>query len=261
MVLSDPSRLGQVFLNLIVNAIQALPDGSPSEQLIRIGVRPSADGNWVEVSVEDSGHGIPADRLERIFDPFYTTKAIGKGTGLGLSISRNVVTSMGGRIDVESQLGRGSKFTVVVPRMQETELAIDPAPESTEAPLSSRSLNILVLDDDVMVARSIGRILGSQHEVTICTRGSEALKLLDQADFHVIFCDVMMPEMNGLEFFALLRERRSWLAERLVFMTGGLFIQAVRDQLEALDNPCIAKPFQPEAVLEAVRRSMYRRAS
>lgn len=261
LVLSDPSRLGQVFLNLIVNAIQALPEGSPSEQLIHIDVGPAKDPRWVEVSVEDSGHGIPEDRLERIFDPFYTTKPIGKGTGLGLSISRNVVTSMGGRIDVVSQIGKGSKFTVSVPAIQDGDLPDDVAPKSAEAPLSSRSLNILVLDDDVMVARSIGRILGAQHQVTICTRGNEALKVIDQSDFHVVFCDVMMPEMSGLEFFSRLRERRSLLAQRLVFMTGGLFIQEIREQLNKLDNPCISKPFQPEAVLDAVRRSMYRRAS
>ncbi len=260
-IMSDPSRLGQVFLNLIVNAIQALPEGTPSEQLIRIDVQPASDGKWIEVSVEDSGHGIPEDRLERIFDPFYTTKPIGKGTGLGLSISRNVVTSMGGRIDVQSQLGKGSRFTVVLPAERDLESATRAVPVPSDSPLSLHSLNILVLDDDVMVARSIGRILGAQHQVTICTRGSEALTVIDQSEFHVVFCDVMMPEMNGLEFYSRLRERRSLLAERLVFMTGGLFIQEVRDQLSVLDNPCISKPFQPEAVLEAVRRSMYQKAS
>jgi CheY-like chemotaxis protein len=87
------------------------------------------------------------------------------------------------------------------------------------------------------------------------------LTAIDQTEFHLVFCDVMMPEMNGLDFLARLRERRSVLAQRLVFMTGGLFIQEVRDQLKMLDNPCISKPFQPEAVLEAVRRSIYQNAS
>lgn len=259
-VMSDPSRLGQVFLNLIVNAIQALPEGNPSEQLIRISVRPSADRNWVEVSIEDSGHGIPTDRLERVFEPFYTTKPIGKGTGLGLSISRNVLTSMGGRIEVRSEVGKGSTFTVILPTGAEAESRELVAIGSGDAPAPPPSLNILVLDDDVMVARSIARILGTQHQVTICTRGSEALTVVGQQDYHVVFCDVMMPEMNGLEFLARLRELDSPLAPKLVFMTGGLFIQEVRDQLKQLDNPCISKPFQPEAVLEAVRRSMVQSA-
>lgn len=254
-VVADPSRLGQVFLNLIINAIQALPEGSPSEQLIRIVVRPSADGEWVNASVEDSGHGIPEDRLERIFEPFYTTKPIGKGTGLGLSISRNIVISFGGHIEVQSQLGKGSVFTVALPVCSHcvTEPSNSAKPE---APTLTHALAILVLDDDVMVARSIARTLGTQHQVTVCTRGAEALSMLSERSYDVIFCDVMMPEMGGLEFLSRLSAIRPELAERVVFMTGGLFIPDLRERLDQVPNLCIAKPFQPEAVLDAVRRSI-----
>lgn len=256
LVVADQSRLGQVFLNLIINALHALPEGSPTEQLIRIAVSPAPTEGWIEVSIEDSGHGIPEDRLERIFEPFYTTKPIGKGTGLGLSISRNVVTSMGGRIEVESSVGKGSKFTVILAAQPLETRDSEPAEPPSESPLSSRPLSILVLDDDVMVARSIARILGTHHQVTICTRGSEALEMAALNDYQVVFCDVMMPEMNGIEFHEKLRNVQSTLAQRLVFMTGGLFITEVRERLSQLPNPCISKPFQPEAVLDAVRRSV-----
>lgn len=256
-VVADPSRLGQVFLNLIVNAMQALPEGSPSEQLIRITVRASDDGAWVLASVEDSGHGIPTDRLERIFEPFYTTKPIGKGTGLGLSISRNIVTSFGGHIEVDSELGKGATFTVALP-VSETQAANAPASaQPAEAPMSTRPLSILVLDDDVMVARSIARTLGTQHQVTVCTRGGEALSLLTERAYDLVFCDVMMPEMSGLEFLSRLSALRPALTGRVVFMTGGLFIPDLRERLSEVPNICIAKPFQPEAVLDAVRRSMH----
>jgi PAS domain S-box-containing protein len=255
-IIADPSRLGQVFLNLIANAIQALPEGSPSEQLIRVEVLPAADAQSIEVNIEDTGHGIPADRIERIFEPFYTTKPIGKGTGLGLSISRNTVTSMGGHIDVTSQLGKGTRFTVVLPLRRERAADMPPSDTPSEAPLSSRLLSILVLDDDVMVARSIARTIGTQHKVTICTRGSEALDLVSQWEFDLVFCDVMMPEMSGLEFLSRLRSLQPALAKRLVFMTGGLFIPDIREQLDQLQNLCISKPFQPGAVLDAIRRSM-----
>ncbi|HMA96621.1 MAG TPA: ATP-binding protein, partial [Polyangiaceae bacterium] len=255
-VVADPSRLGQVFLNLIVNAIQALPEGSPSEQLIRIVVRASADGEWVHASVEDSGHGIPEDRLERIFEPFYTTKPIGKGTGLGLSISRNIVVSFGGHIEVKSALGKGSAFTVALPVCNHCVVTEPSNSAKPDAPPITRALAILVLDDDVMVARSIARTLGTQHQVTVCTRGAEALTMLADRSYDVVFCDVMMPEMSGLEFLSRLSTIRPELAERVVFMTGGLFIPDLRERLDQVPNLCIAKPFQPEAVVEAVRRSM-----
>jgi CheY-like chemotaxis protein len=248
--------LGQVFLNLIVNAMQALPEGSPSEQLIRITVRASEDGAWVLASVQDSGHGIPTDRLERIFEPFYTTKPIGKGTGLGLSISRNIVTSFGGHIEVESELGKGSIFTVALP-VSEAQAESIPTAHAPEASATSRPLSILVLDDDVMVARSIARTLGTQHHVTVCTRGGEALSLLTERAYDLVFCDVMMPEMSGLEFLSRLSAVRPNLTGRVVFMTGGLFIPDLRERLSEVPNICIAKPFQPGAVLDAVRRSMH----
>ena len=109
----DPGKLGQVFLNLVVNAAQALPDGRIDEHWIRVGIEQSDE--LVVVRVQDTGPGIPADLQARIFDPFYTTKPVGEGTGLGLAICHSIVNQMGGEISLESELGRGTTFTVKLP--------------------------------------------------------------------------------------------------------------------------------------------------
>ena len=112
-VLGDESRLSQVFLNLLVNAAQAIPEGRPGEHVVRVTLEPGE--GLVVVTVEDTGCGIPAANLRRIFDPFFTTKPIGIGTGLGLAISHGIVAALGGEIDVTSEPGRGSTFRVSVP--------------------------------------------------------------------------------------------------------------------------------------------------
>ena len=114
---ANEARLVQVFLNLLVNAAQALPDGHAEENEIRVTTDPGADGSVI-VEVSDTGTGIPPEVMERLFEPFFTTKAIGQGTGLGLPICRNIVEGLGGRITVQSELGKGSTFRVTLPAAQ-----------------------------------------------------------------------------------------------------------------------------------------------
>ena len=114
-VLGDASRLGQLFLNLVMNAAQALPEGNPEEYLLRVCIAPADEGDAVVVEVTDSGEGIPADVLPRIFDPFFTTKPVGVGIGMGLSISHAIAEAHGGSIQVESEPGRGTTFRVRLP--------------------------------------------------------------------------------------------------------------------------------------------------
>lgn len=111
MALGSETRLGQVFLNLLVNAAQAMPEGRHNANTIRVATR--ADGqDYVRVEIQDSGQGIPPELRERIFDPFFTTKAVGEGTGLGLAICRRLVVEMGGEISFDSEVGRGTTFHV-----------------------------------------------------------------------------------------------------------------------------------------------------
>ncbi|MFL5345306.1 MAG: sensor histidine kinase [Hyalangium sp.] len=112
-VRGNESRLGQVFLNLLINAVQAIEDGAPDRNEVDVHMR--QEGSWVVVEIQDSGHGIPPDLLKLIFDPFFSTKPVGVGTGLGLSICHGIVTGMGGDISVESTVGRGTCFKVKLP--------------------------------------------------------------------------------------------------------------------------------------------------
>ncbi|MGE5756722.1 MAG: ATP-binding protein, partial [Planctomycetaceae bacterium] len=113
LVICAPAQINQVFLNLLVNALQAIE--ATSKEGGRIEIRTRAAGDEVIVEVADDGRGIPAELLPRIFDPFFTTKAVGEGTGLGLSISHGIVSDHGGRIEVESTPGQGSRFRVILP--------------------------------------------------------------------------------------------------------------------------------------------------
>jgi two-component system NtrC family sensor kinase len=124
-VRGNESRLGQVFLNLLINAAQAIEAGCPERNQVDVHLR--EEGPWVVVEVQDTGHGIPADLLKLIFDPFFSTKPVGIGTGLGLSICHGIVIAMGGEISVESTVGRGTCFRVRLPIAAKAMAAARPA--------------------------------------------------------------------------------------------------------------------------------------
>jgi two-component system cell cycle sensor histidine kinase/response regulator CckA len=238
------ARLGQVFLNLILNAAHAIGEGDVGNNEIAVGVERREATSEVLISIRDTGVGIPADRLTKIFDPFFTTKPVGVGTGLGLSICRNITEALGGHIDVTSEVGVGSTFTVILPSSEQRQ-PLHAQPSSRPPAQSTRSLRVLVVDDDVFVGRSIRRLLRPQHEVTLALSGRQALSLIRNAEFDVVFCDVMMPEMTGMELHAAVSKQDPWLSERFVFITGGPFTPEARQLFDRVTNPCIQKPFTP----------------
>ncbi|HEY1416373.1 MAG TPA: PAS domain S-box protein, partial [Myxococcaceae bacterium] len=183
MVKANESRLGQVFLNLLLNAAQAIPDGAAAENEIRIRTRTDGLGRAV-VEVSDTGRGIPEDLRARVFDPFFTTKPVGEGTGLGLSICLGIVRSLGGEILLESEVGKGSAFRVALPAHQpERATAVFPAPE---LPPPQR-VKLLVVDDEPYICTAIQRLLRREHRVTALTTVREALALLETGErFDVI---------------------------------------------------------------------------
>lgn len=237
-VRADASRLGQVFLNLLVNAAHAIEDGHVEANEIRVRVH--ADRAFVYVEIEDTGVGIPASVLPRIFDPFFTTKPAGVGIGLGLSISDRIVESFGGSITVTSKLGFGSTFRVALPIAEHPPLG--PVAEQV-LPTLARS-RILMIDDEAAVGRSIRLLLAPDHEVINVTRALDGLAQLEAGQvFDMILCDVMMPEMSGIELFAQLQARFPTYTKRTVFMTGGAFTSQARDALESLGTARLEKPF------------------
>jgi signal transduction histidine kinase len=245
MVSANESRLGQVVLNLVVNAAQAIPEGQADSNEIRVSTRATDDGR-VLVDVSDTGSGIPSENLERIFDPFFTTKAVGVGTGLGLAICHRIVNELGGHITVESELGKGSRFRLSLPAVRERSLPPKPA---SQVPPKARRQRILIVDDEETLARAIERSLRPDHDVVVVMRAKEALTLIEGGErFDVILTDVMMPEMTGMDMYERLRQVAPEQAEHVVFLTGGAFTPAAREFLDSVPNPIIEKPFEPKSL-------------
>ena len=249
-VVGDRSALGQVLLNLILNATQALPEGrADSNEII---LRTYMQGSIVTVEVGDTGAGIPPQVLPRIFDPFFTTKPIGEGTGLGLAVSCRIVADHGGQIDVESEVGRGSVFRVALPSAPAT-IRETPSEGGRQSERAVARARILVIDDFPAFGRTISRAL-SEHDVRVVSRADEAFALLEANEtFDVILCDLLMPETTGPALYERLKADWPQLAPKVIFMTGGAFTPESRAFLEQSAQPVLTKPFSPDELRAAVR--------
>lgn len=248
-VKGDRGRLAQVFLNLLVNAAHAIPEGAAEHNEIRVSVRPAEPG-WLSVQVRDSGSGIPEAIRERILEPFFTTKPAGVGTGLGLAIGNSIVQSMGGELTFESAEGVGTAFTVRLPAYVSEARAVRaaPAPAAPVTPVRKAEearARILVIDDEVAVGKLLHRLL-REHDVTPIARATDALSRLGSGErYDLIVCDLMMPELTGMDLHARLSELYPSQAERVVFMTGGTFTPRAREFVDAHRTRCIEKPIDP----------------
>jgi len=240
----NASRLEQVFVNLLVNAAHAIPEGGADENVVRLEA--SVDGSHVVVTISDTGTGIQPDDLEHIFDPFFTTKPIGEGTGLGLAVCHDIVTASRGTIDVESMPGQGTTFRVCLEIDEGDSI---PAPRRRSARPPSGRGRVLVIDDEPLLGRSLARALERDHDVTVLQDAEEALDQLSHGEsYDVILCDVMMPRMGGVELHGELRKRLPDVTSRIIFITGGVFSGAASEYLERLDNPILHKPLSIEEV-------------
>ncbi|HMF43434.1 MAG TPA: ATP-binding protein [Polyangia bacterium] len=250
LVLASAPRLGQVFLNLISNAVQALEEADVKRNLVR--VRSFDEGDHVVVEVSDNGPGIAPEAAPRIFESFFTTKPRGMGTGLGLPISLGIVRNLGGEIVVDSRPGEGATFRVRIPATSAAPAARTPPPETTPSRVFSRR-RILAVDDEALLLKAYRRMLGDAHELVTALGGHEALKVLEtDARFDVVMCDLQMPEMSGMELHAAVVKRHPGLAERFVFVTGGAFSGDARRFLEESVPAVIGKPFKVDELLGMV---------
>jgi len=238
---ASPSRLGQVFLNMLVNAAHAIVEGSNGE----VRVRATSEAGRVFIEIEDTGVGIPEDIVGRVFDPFFTTKPHGVGIGLGLAISHQIVRSLGGEIAVTSAVGKGTTFRISLRASTATRVA----EAETEPPLVARSLRVLLIDDEEAVGRAVAALLAPEHEVIPVTRARAALELVATERFDAIVCDLMMPELNGMELYEQLPAH---YRDRLVFMTGGAFTPQARAFLAGREY--LDKPFTEEQLRRAIDR-------
>ncbi|MCS6913888.1 MAG: ATP-binding protein [Myxococcales bacterium] len=254
-VWGNAGRLSQVLLNLLINAAQAIPEGAQSRN--KIVITTAAVDGGVTISVRDTGCGIPSTVLPRIFDPFFTTKPPGKGTGLGLSVSHEIVRAHGGRLDVQSEVGVGSTFTVWLPLGAEEQGAeptrpaqVEPAPQPTHG-------KVLVIDDEPELLRALARTLRSTHDVILASSGAEGMEQLrTHRDIDVVLCDVMMPETSGMDLYESVPHA---LRDRFIFMSGDTASGAVQAFLGSLRAPHLPKPVEPEELLRAVDQAVRRR--
>lgn len=251
---ASEARLGQVFVNLLSNAVQALPDRPKEKNRLHVAVHLSAAGEVV-AEVTDNGAGISPDLRARIFDPFFTTKPVGEGTGLGLAICQTLVTGLGGRIEVDSQRGEGSTFRVILQAARAEEAKVSLGSLSVEpAPGTSQRLKLLLIDDERNLGLVLGRALEEDVDLEFVTSGRDGLqKIAGGQRFDAVVCDLMMPTMTGMEFYEELRRVDEKLAARTGFITGGTFTPPARDFASRMSGRIIEKPFMAEDLQRFVR--------
>jgi PAS domain S-box-containing protein len=235
-------KLSQIFLNLLINAAHAFEEGHSEQN--RISIRTWADGDQVFAEVKDTGKGIASADLSHIFEPFFTTKPIGVGSGLGLPICRNIVEEFGGDIHVESEPGKGTCFTIRLP--------IGAGPSQVPGPVSPAVTphapnvrgRVLIVDDEGGIRKVMARVLGTDHDVVMAASGQAARAILEHDQcFDVILCDLMMPDMSGVDLHQWLAEAHPAVAERVVFLSGGAFTPKAASYVAGVRNRRIDKPF------------------
>ncbi len=255
MIKGNAGALEQVFLNLLVNAVQAIPEGNAEGNEIRVTTQSSA--NEIMVEIRDSGTGIAPDLQERIFEPFFTTKPAGVGTGLGLFISRQTVTDHGGRVEIESQVDKGTALRVFLPWSDVDAASRAPSQSLTGARATepARRGRVLVIDDEPAIGAAIRAALREEHEVVVAHRAADALaRLVDGESFDLLLCDLVMPDVGGPEVYATVAEKWPHLTERLVFMTGGAFTAATGDFVDRVRPFVFPKPFRLDELRHLVRQ-------
>ncbi len=255
-VLARASQLEQVMLNLLVNAVQSLPDDGRTDHeiFVRLGPR----GNKVVLEIKDTGPGIPKATQARIFDPFFTTRS-GSAVGLGLSLAQSTIQELGGELAVESDPERGSTFRVILPVADLR--APPPGADAALAPAAQggpRRARVLVIDDEKPVALALARALRSEHDVDVAVSAQEGLQQLVVAPYDVIFCDLMMSDMSGPLIFERAVARDAKLRERFVFLTGGSFTPRARAFIEDTTNVVIQKPYDVTRIRKLIVERMVR---
>jgi PAS domain S-box-containing protein len=266
MVVADDGRLTQVFINLLVNAAQAIPEGRSDANRITVRTRTDTQGRAV-VEVEDTGHGIAPEVQSRVFDPFFTTKDVGEGTGLGLSICHGIISGLGGQISIESAVRRaaldpgapaqtGTVVRVVLPAAPDVPAApAAPGGGPGPKPETAARHRVMLVDDEPMIAQTMERLLRKEYDITVALCGQDALDRIARGErFAAIVSDVMMPNMTGIELMEHLQRSAPDQARRMVFLSGGAFTAQTRELLDQLGAPQLEKPVTAKDLRACVRK-------
>tara|TARA_B100001750_G_scaffold62625_1_gene49764 strand:- start:2031 stop:3635 length:1605 start_codon:yes stop_codon:yes gene_type:complete len=250
-VVGRSGELTQVVANLLMNAAQAVELTVPRK---RIWVQTRVREGAVELVVDDEGPGFSEKAKLRAFDPFFTTKPSGEGTGLGLAIAGDIVEGHGGSIHVEDRPGGGARIQVVLPAAAQR---VSGVMRKLPTPEEDGHLKLLLIEDDELLREALSRVL-RPHEV-LATTAEEALEAIDRGrEFDAIFCDLMMPHVDGQAVYRYLEEHHPHLLGRMVLMSGGAVDDRMRSFVRTIDNPMVRKPANRATLLEAARRASRR---
>jgi PAS domain S-box-containing protein len=261
-VRGDATQLQQVLVNLSVNARDAMPDGgrlSLDARAVDLAegdrrlVPTAAPGRYVHVCVQDTGDGIPPDVLDKVFEPFFSTKPSDDGTGLGLSTVYSIIDSHGGFVDVQSEMGEGTSFDLFLPVSEEPAEEAAEEPPAGDASRDGRAEQVLVVDDEAFVRESAGAVLDDCGYRPLAAAGlKEALRLLEEHPVEVVLTDVALTSENGLDAVRAFKKRRPDVP---VVVCSGRADSQVKEARAAGADHFLAKPFSREAlrgVLDAV---------
>ncbi len=240
--------LAQVLVNLVVNAVQAIPEGRSDGEVV---VRAEPAGDRVRLVVEDDGAGMTPEVLRRAFEPFFTTKPFGRGAGLGLAVSRGIVVSLGGELRLETESGKGTR--AVVELVREEPPGVDGEAVAGTAPSAPR-LRLLIVDDEEGMLRSLQRLLESRYRVQVATGLVDGLSRIQSEPFDLVLCDVMMPSGGGEWLYRTLLGRAPALAERVIFFSGGAVSDGARAFLLSQPQPVLMKPLDLRALARLAER-------
>jgi signal transduction histidine kinase/ActR/RegA family two-component response regulator len=246
-VLAVPSQIVQVVLALLTNAGQAIPLGRADQHNVTVTLS-AADGRVI-IAIADDGEGIPAAALPRVFEPFFTTRAH-DGIGLGLTICHAIVRRFGGELTVTSRAGAGTLARVSLPAIVESPVAVAAPPVVLSGERTARRL--LVVDDEPLIGSLLRRML-KHDDVVVVESAMAALDHLSQHPVDAVLCDLMMPNVTGIELHARLREQLPDVADRMLFMSGGVFGETAQRFVDDLAPRILYKPFrrsQVEAALD-----------
>lgn len=257
----DPTRLQQVFMNLALNARDAMPKGGKlyfelgKYQLISEDTPPIPDmppGNWIRIMVTDTGIGIPSEAREHIFEPFFTTKPIGRGTGLGLAQVYGIIKQHEGYIDFHSQIGKGTSFNIYLPALEiEEENGNQPR---VVPQLKGKGKMVAVVEDDPTTRQALQVLLeANDYQVLTAANGTQALHQIEETDhpLDLVISDIVMPEMGGIALFRILRDQ--YPETKILLITGHPLEEDNRAILEKGKVHWLQKPFSVPDFNQAIK--------
>jgi len=253
----DPGQMQQVFMNLLLNAEQAIAE-SRGSGVIEIETR-LKNRSCIEITITDDGPGIPDDIKGKVIDPFFTTREPGKGTGLGLSVSYGIIKKHGGELFIENGEKGGARIVIDLPvvephgKLGETDDAA-----SEDRIMEMKNKRVLIVEDEVIMTSLLKTVFEEQgHIADIASSGREAIHNRDLEQYDLIVCDLRLPDINGMELFKQLKKRYPDIADRVFFITGDTSGKT-KKFLDKSGNPYLMKPFKIDKFKERVSEVLAR---